>query len=131
MPPRRRKVETSPEVPVSKGRGYQREPELVECPECGLRVERGGGPNGLVWHEHRAVPPPWEDLTPEIVEKQILAQLLGDVRSGKLGAHLALESLARLKNASKPPGKKEAVVEKQAEPGLADFLAAPKPKLVG
>jgi hypothetical protein len=129
MAPRRRKVETSPEVPVSRGRGYQREPELVECPECGLRVERGGGANGLVWHEHRAVPPAWEDLTPEIVEKQILAQLLGDVRTGKLPAHLALESLARLKNASKVQGKKEPVVEKQAETGLSEFLSQ-QPKSV-
>lgn len=84
-------------------------PSLKPCPGCGLGLQRGRGPHGLAFHECREqdlvakVLREGGSLTPELVEQALLAQIVGDVRSGKVKATDALEALSGLHKAKNPP----------------------------
>ncbi|HEY6866259.1 MAG TPA: hypothetical protein VI792_03315 [Candidatus Eisenbacteria bacterium] len=59
----------------------QRVPELIVCPRCAIKVQRGDDPNGLAWHDCTAVTRlraerPAKDKVPSLSAKEALGRLL-------------------------------------------------------
>lgn len=92
-------------------------------------MQRGRGPFGLAFHECRESSPidallkQPGDLTPESVERVLLAQILDDVRTSRVQATDALASLTALTKAKNPPRLGRPPKE-QAEPAKGSVSAA-------
>ena len=94
-------------------------PELTPCPGCGVTLQAGAGPHGLVWHGCERPPG-----SLEVLEAWLVRRIHQQVLDGEVTTIDAVSAVAKLKRGGNPPGRPRKAASESEEPDDdADRLA--------